>query len=229
MTHREYRAVPLPALKTRRNRNPSVQVAEIVQETINRMAEQGWTYLRAETVRAMESQGLLRGREEVAYTVLVFDRPAASAEPAEAFHDDVEESTQRPRERRPRASRLAPVASEGFDEPDFEAPRRSQERAQERPVERLADRVEPFRRTAAMARDARAEDGRRPAAARPERRLDLTPEDLTPDDMPARRRMRPARDDADSADDRIDVGRETPRRSESGFIARASRPDRQRR
>lgn len=80
MSQREYRTVPLPALRTRRSRDPGERVAEVMQDTINGMAAQGWRYLRAETIRAMEAQGLMRGREEVSYTVLVFERDVDGAE-----------------------------------------------------------------------------------------------------------------------------------------------------
>ncbi len=244
MTRREYRAVPLPALRTRRNRNAGEQVAEVVQHTINEMAGRGWNYLRAETVRAMESQGLLRGREEVAYTVLVFDRAfddaVSDSDDDHAFDEPSRHARRGSRGRGDQQGRDAgrEVASTPFEDDAFDSaggPLHSSERRDPREGSRRSEgrsgdageRSSAQKRMQDRIAARRASSAREPSAAheeddfRPARRRDALD-----DGAALGRRLRgtvePSRGARESDIDDRHTG-------ESGFGARAPRPDRHRR
>lgn len=123
---REYKTVAMPQLlpaKRRRGRSAAEAVAEALSGVINAQAQRGWSYVGADTFRAMEKRGLFGGREEVVYTVLVFDREAGSGpvEPEMSdgggeSYDDVEERV-RPAPRKERPPRRAPRRAEPAPEP----------------------------------------------------------------------------------------------------------------
>lgn len=234
MALREYKTVPLPMLHTRRRRgrNPAEGAAEAIQNAINEMAARGWTYLRAETIRAMESQGLLKGREEVAYTVLIFDRPARAqpvdddhdAEPepmghADAFDDDgFEEPTTNRGLRAPFRRRPAPAPLEERDRAP--APERRLDLTGERagPALRGERRREPF------------------AEPEPPRRRPETPSEPGAGESLLRRRLQGGGETDSFRDESyrerpVETARErlSARRGEGGYPPPGARPDRGRR
>lgn len=80
MERLEYKTVALPQMvrgKKKRRQSTAEMVAETLGRTINKHSTDGWTYLRAESMRGEETQGFLfRKSVEVTYTVLIFVRPA---------------------------------------------------------------------------------------------------------------------------------------------------------
>lgn len=85
----EYKVVAAPN-QTRRVRGvktPAGRFAVVLTEAINAEAEQGWEYLRSDSLPVEEKPGLLKSKVENYYTVLVFRRalhPAEDTAPAEA-------------------------------------------------------------------------------------------------------------------------------------------------
>lgn len=71
----EYTAIPAPARgeKIRAARTPADRYAHALTNALNGMAEQGWEYVRAETLPSEERSGLT-GRTTVWMNVLVFRR-----------------------------------------------------------------------------------------------------------------------------------------------------------
>lgn len=75
----EYKVVPAPQKGTKGPglRTPEARFANALSAVINEMAADGWRYLRAETLPAIERQGLT-GRNTVFHNILVFERPLAA-------------------------------------------------------------------------------------------------------------------------------------------------------
>lgn len=81
MKHYEYRVIPAPA-RTQRVKGEKTtegRFAHLLTQAINEMAEDGWDYVRAETLPCEERRGLTK-RETSMQTVLVFRRMSADAE-----------------------------------------------------------------------------------------------------------------------------------------------------
>lgn len=83
----DYRVIPAPARgeKAKGVKGPAEQFAHALTQTMNRMAAEGWEYLRAETLPCEERDGWF-GRKTTQRHMLVFRRPvhnaASSAGPA---------------------------------------------------------------------------------------------------------------------------------------------------
>lgn len=91
----EYKVVPAPVRgeKARGIRTAPDRFANALANVMNRLGQEGWEYLRAETLPAEEREGLLR-RSTVYHNVLVFRRardrtaPAAVTAPPAASAED---------------------------------------------------------------------------------------------------------------------------------------------
>jgi hypothetical protein len=85
MTRFEYRVVPAPkrGLKLRGARTSEERFAAALMEEMNRLAAEGWEYLRADILPCEERQGLT-GRTTVFQNMLVFRRAIPAAESAAA-------------------------------------------------------------------------------------------------------------------------------------------------
>lgn len=80
---REYKTVALPQTiraPRRLGKSKGDRVAAAMSEIINREAKAGWSYSGSDQVRLQERVGLLGGKREASYTVLVFERPAPPAD-----------------------------------------------------------------------------------------------------------------------------------------------------
>lgn len=77
MTYYDYTVVPAPrrVKKVKGIGGGSDLFAHALTEAINAMAQQGWQYLRSETMAAEEVRGLFRRKVTAEHTVLVFCRP----------------------------------------------------------------------------------------------------------------------------------------------------------
>ncbi|MBA4491413.1 DUF4177 domain-containing protein [Paracoccus sp. S1E-3] len=75
----EYTAIPAPlrSEKSKAAKSPSERYALTLTEEINRMAADGWEYLRAETLPSEERSGLT-GRTTLFHNLLIFRRPKAA-------------------------------------------------------------------------------------------------------------------------------------------------------
>lgn len=75
----EYAAIPAPlrSEKAKKAKTPSDRFALTLTDEINRMAADGWEYLRAETLPSEERSGLT-GRTTLFHNLLIFRREAAS-------------------------------------------------------------------------------------------------------------------------------------------------------
>lgn len=133
MQSHEYTVVPAPSrgekapgLKTTADR-----FAHTLAELLNRMAVDGWDYVRAETLPAEERSGIA-GRNTVWQNVLIFRRPIAAADPrrGDAPAEHAAPSTARPAPSRPEpvVEKAVPAADPGRPEPA------SQPRAEDRPA-----------------------------------------------------------------------------------------------
>lgn len=78
MSRYEYRVLPAPNRGQRGPgvRGPEARFAHALSVLMNKMAREGWDYLRAETLPCEERQGL-RGKTTVSRSVLVFRRVRA--------------------------------------------------------------------------------------------------------------------------------------------------------
>lgn len=76
----EYIAIPAPnrAEKAKDARTPAERYGLTLTAELNRMAQDGWDYVRAETLPSEERSGLT-GRTTVYHNVLVFRRPLVVA------------------------------------------------------------------------------------------------------------------------------------------------------
>ncbi|WP_114964566.1 DUF4177 domain-containing protein [Alkalilacustris brevis] len=86
MQHDEYRAVPAPSRpdKVKGLKNSEDRLARSLTELMNRMAAEGWQYLRADTLPCQERRGLFGRRETKHHTLLIFRRAAGTAVQAPA-------------------------------------------------------------------------------------------------------------------------------------------------
>ena len=80
MQHYEYKVIPAPdrGEKTRGAKTPSDRYAQALTSVLNRMAREGWDYVRAEMLPSEERSGLTR-RVTVYHNMLVFRRPVEAA------------------------------------------------------------------------------------------------------------------------------------------------------
>lgn len=82
MADMEYKCVPLPAAprKYKGVKNPVDRTARTMTEILNEEARGGWHFVRAEQMEVEARSGLLRSKDEVDVTLLVFgrERPGAS-------------------------------------------------------------------------------------------------------------------------------------------------------
>ena len=80
MTSHDYRVLPAPrrGVKVRGARSPEERFAKAVEAEMNRMAAEGWDYLRSDILPCEERQGWFRGNATVYRTLLVFRRPVAA-------------------------------------------------------------------------------------------------------------------------------------------------------
>ena len=76
----EYTAIPAPirSEKAKSAKTPAERFALTLTAEINRMADEGWEYLRAETLPSEERSGLT-GRTTLFHNLLIFRRPKAAA------------------------------------------------------------------------------------------------------------------------------------------------------
>lgn len=80
MSAYEYKAIPAPTRgeKVKGLKTPTDRFAHALSAEINRMAAEGWDYVRAETLPSEERSGLT-GRNTVYHNLLIFRRQMASA------------------------------------------------------------------------------------------------------------------------------------------------------
>ena len=80
MSSFEYTAIPAPirSEKAKAAKTPAERYALTLTDEINRMAADGWEYLRAETLPSEERSGLT-GRTTLFHNLLIFRRPKAAA------------------------------------------------------------------------------------------------------------------------------------------------------
>lgn len=80
MSQFEYTAIPAPirSEKAKSAKTPAERFALTLTAEINRMADEGWEYLRAETLPSEERSGLT-GRTTLFHNLLIFRRPKAAA------------------------------------------------------------------------------------------------------------------------------------------------------
>ena len=111
MTRYEYKVVPTSTRppKVKGVRDPSERMRRAFEDLLNGLADQGWDYVRRDTMTVEAKSGLLRRKELREDTVLIFRRemPPSLAEEAEeaAYH--------------PRA--VPDVAADGWDREAGEA------------------------------------------------------------------------------------------------------------
>ncbi|WBU57554.1 DUF4177 domain-containing protein [Paracoccus sediminicola] len=76
----EYSAVPAPmrSEKAKGTKDPAERYALTLSDAINKMAADGWEYLRAETLPSEERSGLT-GRTTLFHNLLIFRRPTSAA------------------------------------------------------------------------------------------------------------------------------------------------------
>ena len=80
MQHYEYKVIPAPdrGEKARGAKTPGDRYAQALTSVLNRMAREGWDYVRAEMLPSEERSGLTR-RVTVYHNILVFRRPVEAA------------------------------------------------------------------------------------------------------------------------------------------------------
>ncbi|MBU3031451.1 DUF4177 domain-containing protein [Paracoccus marinaquae] len=129
----EYTAIPAPLRgeKAREARTPGDRYALALTAELNRMAADGWEYMRADVLPAEERSGLT-GRSTVYHNLLIFRRASGAATPGGA---------------QPAAADTAPPATAARDEaplpPADPAPRREAAARDEEAPAPAADRAEP--------------------------------------------------------------------------------------
>ena len=76
MSRYEYKALPAPSrpAKIKGVKRPEEKLAVTISDVMNRMAADGWEYLRADTLPLEEPRGLLSRARSSFQTVLVFRR-----------------------------------------------------------------------------------------------------------------------------------------------------------
>lgn len=77
MSHFEYRVIPAPSRgeKAKDAKTPSDRYSVALTAELNRMAQDGWEYIRADVLPSEERSGLT-GRSTVYHNLLVFRRKA---------------------------------------------------------------------------------------------------------------------------------------------------------
>lgn len=78
--HYEYSVIPAPSRseKDKDAKTPADRYATTLTAELNRMADDGWEYIRADVLPSEERSGLT-GRSTVYHNLLVFRRPAPAA------------------------------------------------------------------------------------------------------------------------------------------------------
>ncbi|MEM7717992.1 MAG: DUF4177 domain-containing protein [Pseudomonadota bacterium] len=117
----EYKAVPAPTAGTKAKgvKTTEDRFALSLTDTLNEMAEEGWEYVRAETLPCTERKGLT-GTQQTYQNILIFRKLEATALP-------LDRTTSRPlhaidqAEAQPAPRREPSVAAE--PEPELERPR----------------------------------------------------------------------------------------------------------
>ena len=86
MPSHEYRVVPAPrrGIKAKGARRPEDRFAHAVESEMNRMAAEGWEYVRSDTLPRDHKAGWFSRPVTVYDTVLVFRRAAADSQPQRA-------------------------------------------------------------------------------------------------------------------------------------------------
>ncbi|MFV0303723.1 MAG: DUF4177 domain-containing protein [Paracoccus sp. (in: a-proteobacteria)] len=114
MSSYEYITVPAPmrSEKAKGAKTPAERYAVTLTEAINRMAAEGWEYLRADTLPSEERSGLT-GRTTLFHNLLVFRREIAATKPVAVPAPAVEVSASTP------APVPAPVAAAAEPSPVF--------------------------------------------------------------------------------------------------------------
>lgn len=104
MTRFEYTAIPAPSRgeKAKEAKTPTDRYALAVTSELNRMAADGWEYLRADVLPSEERTGLT-GRATVYHNLLIFRRAIATVEAVSE-------------------ARQAPAAASPVAEPEKEVP-----------------------------------------------------------------------------------------------------------
>jgi hypothetical protein len=84
MPSHEYRVLPAPrrGVKVRGVRGEEARFAAAVEAEMNRMAAEGWEFVRSDTLPSEERTGWLGGRSTVFRTLLVFRREVVAQAPA---------------------------------------------------------------------------------------------------------------------------------------------------
>ncbi|WP_210527391.1 DUF4177 domain-containing protein [Rubellimicrobium arenae] len=82
MQSHEYRVIPAPrrGVKVKGARTPEDRFARAVEAEMNRMAQDGWEFVRSDTLPCEQRQGWFGGRVTVFQTMLVFRRVAHEAD-----------------------------------------------------------------------------------------------------------------------------------------------------
>ncbi|MCP5086036.1 MAG: DUF4177 domain-containing protein [Rhodobacteraceae bacterium] len=92
----EYKVIPAPNRPKRFKgvKGNAARFAEVLAESMNDLAKDGWEYVRSDSMPVEEKAGLLKGRTENYHTVLVFRRAKGEAAPAMAgYLEDMSEPT----------------------------------------------------------------------------------------------------------------------------------------
>ena len=122
MSQYEYSAIPAPirSEKAKSAKTPAERYALTLTEEINRMAADGWEYLRAETLPSEERSGLT-GRTTLFHNLLIFRRPKASTPKPRALSEAEAKTAMPPAQTVPPATAKPAEASPKRPEPVTEA------------------------------------------------------------------------------------------------------------
>ena len=125
----EYKAVPAPTTGTKAKGVKSTEdrFALSLTDTLNEMAEDGWEYVRAETLPCTERKGLT-GTQQTYQNILIFRRLEASALPLDRV-------TTRPLRAVEEPEAPQPVDEPPVTEPEAEAAPDTDRRLTSRPPE----------------------------------------------------------------------------------------------
>jgi hypothetical protein len=87
MSSHEYRVIPAPRRSARAKgaRKPEERFARSVEAVMNRMAREGWEFVRSDTLPHERKAGWFGRRETVFETLLVFRRPEGAERAAPAM------------------------------------------------------------------------------------------------------------------------------------------------
>lgn len=119
MQQYEYKVIPAPdrGEKTRGARTPGDRYAQALTSVLNRLARDGWDYVRAEMLPSEERSGLTR-RTTVYHNMLVFRRPLGEAAAAPRQLTTDAPAGRAPRLEGPSAEPAAAPRLGGSDTPD---------------------------------------------------------------------------------------------------------------